>query len=440
MNFNYDLVTWINYCIGALACCIGMCLINKILLKKSFKDIKLIRFLLIIPFTIFIILNTLTFDNILKLFGSLFILALINIYILQERGNKIFIYSVISYIIFLLAEMIFALIISLSDYIFNNVVISEASKMIYTNISISIIACLIAYLLREKINTNIDKINKDNFFIILLQFILTLIVIISSINFLYLEKFKFSYKFILIFITIFGSSMLTFTLLRQYIKRKEVITKYNMLEEYLKTSADLIEKYSSTVHKYKNNLIVIKGYIKSDIPSANNYIDGLLEKMEDKKYSWVKKINYIPIDSIRYIIYYKLSKAEEMNLNIYVNVSKDIKLLDPKFLKSHSLGHILDILGEYFDNAIYASYESNDKKLYFDSYITNKQLIFDISNTFKNKVDLNLINKNGYTTKGKGHGLGLYDVDKTIKNINELEVKYELIDNCFKASLIIKIK
>ena len=213
--------------------------------------------------------------------------------------------------------------------------------------------------------------------------------------------------------------------------------KYILLEDYLKTSADLVEKHSSTIHKYKNNLIAIKGYLKSDIKEANNYIDTLLENYKTKKYSWFSKLNYIKIDIVRYLVYCKLSKAEALNLKISVDVSSNVKKFSNNELTVYEINTLSDIIGEYFDNAIYASNESKEKEINFVLYLENDKLIFVLANTYKEKVDLSLITKNGYTTKGKNHGFGLYDIDKTLKSIPCFEVKYELLDNYFVVSLTI---
>ena len=69
----------------------------------------------------------------------------------------------------------------------------------------------------------------------------------------------------------------------------------------------------------------------------------------------------------------------------------------------------------------------------------DKIIELEIANTFLNKVDLNSIYKNGYTTKGKGHGFGLYDVDKSIRNNNYLNNKIEIIDNYFICKLYINL-
>ena len=39
MNFNYDLMTWIKYFIGAFACCFSAFLCGKQLLNKPLKEI-----------------------------------------------------------------------------------------------------------------------------------------------------------------------------------------------------------------------------------------------------------------------------------------------------------------------------------------------------------------------------------------------------------------
>ena len=437
---NYDLLTWIEYFIGAFACCFGMFLTGKILLERSFKEIKWYSYPILLVLTIFIVFNALTFDNIVKILGNLVVFFIIFKFIFKEESIKCFTYSLICYIIFPISEILFVFSVSLLDYIFKLSIAATITKAIYANIIISILSCSLTFILRDKLMNLVQKITKTNVFILFLQGTLTVFVLLSSLNNLYMEDWKFSYKLVLNTVIIFGSAILTFALLRQYLKNKEVVEKHQLLEEYLKTSASLVEKYSSTLHKYKNNLIAIKGYIKSDSNEANKYIDNLLDTFQDRKYSWFSKLNYISIDTLRYLIYYKLSKSEELNLKISVNVSKDIKNIPGDSLNLRELSHVLDIIGELFDNANYASNESDLKELNLDLYLENNKLIFVISNTYKEEVDLSLITKNGYTTKGKSHGLGLYDIEKTINNLAFLDNTYELVDNYFIVTFAIDLE
>jgi len=442
MKLDYEMITWIYFFIGSIICCFGGFIVGKTLLYKSFNHIKKIRLLLLIPCAIFTIFNSLLSDTIFKLIGVLLLDSLIYKFIFEERGSKVLIYSVVTIIIMAFAEIIYALGISLFDFIFHYSVTSIIAKTIYTNIVIAVFSYIITLILRNKLLKYIEIIKNKKSVVILLQITLTLLIVVASLNFLYIDHFIFSYKFILILIVIFGSSILTLSLIKEYVQNKEVIMKHKVLQEYLKTSADLVEEYSTSVHRSENNLIAIRGYLKyGKIEEANNYIDNLLKNIKNYKYRWVSKINYITYEPIRYMIYHKLSQAEESNLKIKVNVAKDINKLDlDSYININDIDLILDIIGEYFDNAIYASKESEKKEIIFDSYLENNKLIFVISNTFKNNIDLKLINKNGYTTKGKGHGLGLYDIDKIIKSLDILSNEYKIIDNYFMAKLIISIK
>lgn len=436
---NYDLITWIEYFIGAFICCFGMLLTEKILLEKNFKNIKFIRFLLMIPFTIFIIFNTLVFDNIVKIFGSLLILFLILKFIFQEKSIESFVYSIFTYIVFIISEIIMAIIISTMSNFFDLNLEFLINKSIYTNLIICCFSVILVIIFKDKLNFLVNKLKKSNVIIFLLQSILTIFISISCINHLYIDDWNFDYNFILNSIIVIGSIFLMYLLLKQYLKNKEVVDKFQLLEDYMKTSTVLIEQYSTTNHKYKNNLIAIKGYIKSNPKEALKFVSDLLENYKDEKFKWFSSINYIGFDSIRYLICYKLSTAEEKKIKILVNVDKNLKSINTKLMNIHQISIILDILGEFFDNSIYASYESNEKEIVFNAYLENEKIVFEISNTYLGKIDLDMITKNGYTTKGKGHGFGLYEIDKNIENHSFLDYKCEIIDNYFIAKLYIAL-
>lgn len=439
MNMNYDLMTWIEYFMGAFACCFGGFFVGKILLEKSIKKIRIHNYLLIVLFSLITIINTLTFDNIAKIFGTLFIQFLIYKLIFQEDYTNSFLYSIVTYILFILSEITISIFIVLIEKIFSIDILLGFMRTIFINTIVSILSCIYAYLIRKQVKLFVKTINRNNIFYIFIMGVVIILITLSSMYKLYLNDWIFDYFFLLNIIVILGCIYLFVVLLRQYLKNKEITDKYILLEDYLKTSADLVEKHSSTIHKYKNNLIAIKGYLKSDIKEANNYIDNLLENYKTKKYSWFSKINYIKIDTLRYLVYCKLAKAESLSLKISIDVSPDLKKFDSKKLAKNDINILLEILGEYFDNAIYASNESKEKEINFMLYLENDKLIFILANTYKGKVDLSLITKNGYTTKGKDHGLGLYDIDKTLKSISYFKVKYELLDNYFVASLTIDI-
>ena len=436
---NIDVLTMINYFIGSFICCFGMMLTGIIFLKKKFTDIKKLNFLLLIPLSILIIFNSLTFDNIVKIFGSLIVFYMIYFFVLGVKSKTYIIYSVISYITFIISEVIVMVITSTVGYLFKIEYVDFASKSILVNIIIVLCSCYFAKLFQNKINNFINKVNKSNLLIIAIQGVILILVTVSSINHVYINDWKLNYDFLLNVVIVLGSIILIFYFIKEYLKNKEIVSKYSLLDDYLKTSADVVEKYSSTIHKYKNNLISIQGYLKTDVNQANKYIDNLLDDYKNKKYSWFSKINYIKNDAFRYLIYYKLNKAEEKNLKLSITVSKELKKIEINYLNVQETGMVLDILGELLDNATYAASESSSKELIFDMYKEDNYIIIEIANTYSNDFDLNSITKSGYTTKGKGHGLGLYEIDKSVNKLDFLTINYEKVDKYFVVKLLMKI-
>ena len=441
MNFNYDLMTWIEFFIGAFACCLGSFVSAKILLDVKIKDIKIMYYVFLIILSALTLINSLVFDNIAKIFGIFTIIFVIYKIIFQEDIINSFLYSLITYIFFIISEITISMIaLLLESIVIGDIQITLLAKTIFINIAVSFLSAIYSKLLKRRVKIIVNKLNNNKIFYIIVLGIIIIFILISSLYNLFINKWVIDYKFVLNTIIIIGCSILAIVLLKQYLKNKEINDKYLLLEDYLKTSAELIERYSTTIHKYKNNLIAIKGYLKTDEKKANLYIDDLLETYDLKKYNWFNKINNIQIDVLRYLIFYKLSKAENNDLKIVVDVSKDIKKYNNNNITIRNSNILLDIVGELFDNAIYASNESKEKELNVIIYEEDNNIVIIISNTYKGEVFLSLINKNGYTTKGNGHGLGLYDIDKTIKKEEIFDINYELIDNSFVAKLKVKIK
>lgn len=439
MMMNFDILTWINYFIGAFACCMGILYTSKILLDNDLLKIKLYKYLLVFVFTMFYIVNSLVFDNIIKLFGTLLVLFLNYKLLFNQNNSNSIIYSIVTCLLFTVSETLFAIVISSIDLIFSFDLGETIIKSMYANIIISVLVCILSFVFKNKLKKYVKKITDNNSTNIAVIGIIITFITLASIYKLSNNCWKFNYSFILNIIIIIGCILLMAVMVLQYVKNKEVTQKYKIQQEYLKTSADLIEKYSSTIHKYKNNLIAIKSYVNNDKEKANTYIDSLLDNYKAKKYSWFSKINYFEIDTLRYLLYYKLSKAEDNNLKLVVTVSKELKYVKYCELPVNEIGVLSDIIGEYFDNAIYAANESDEKILVLDIFTQDDKINFIISNTYKNDFDIDLITKSGYSTKGKGHGLGLYDIDKQLKKINYIDIDYKKIDNYFVVEVELDI-
>ena len=85
------------------------------------------------------------------------------------------------------------------------------------------------------------------------------------------------------------------------------------------------------------------------------------------------------------------------------------------------------MLGIYLDNAIEASLETEHPVIHFHLGKINQYIVFIISNSFIDKgLSVDQMLKKEVTTKGTGHGIGLY-------NVSEILNRY---DNIYHETLI----
>ena len=69
-----------------------------------------------------------------------------------------------------------------------------------------------------------------------------------------------------------------------------------------------------------------------------------------------------------------------------------------------------------------------------------KNLVINISNSFKGKIEAFKIDEAGDSTKGSNRGFGLDIVKTIIANNNYIENERQITSNIFNQKLIIKIK
>ncbi len=427
----YNYWTLVQFFFGNLLFIISIFLISKMFFQETLKDLKKVKLLLLIPLFLITSFSSYFFPSIFQVLVNYLVIFLLLKLIYKKNLNEILVIYLSTGLLYFFTyyfETLIVLLLGIDDF-----------KNTYLEISsIAIITYLLAICIRKIVNKVIYKIEiKANISLVILTIITIISFLISTYNLISISL-NIKSLVINIILPLFFLS-LTFLLIKQEHEHNKLLKKYQLLEEYIETSSDLIEKYSATIHKYKNTLITIKGYVKTDKENALEYIDSLLDDYKPKKKNWLLNLNYIKEDSIRYLTYYKLAKAEDCKLKVSAQVSNNIKKVDYSFLDIHEISTLLEILGEYFDNAIYASLDSKEHELDFTMYLDDNDLIFLIANTYKDEIDLNLIEENGYTTKGKGHGLGLYEVAKSIKNRKRLSCSYEILDNYFMAKLIVKL-
>ena len=211
--------------------------------------------------------------------------------------------------------------------------------------------------------------------------------------------------------------------------------EYNTLFKYIQTFEDWIDNEQMYRHELKNNLSIIRNMTNNK--KIINKIDDMLKFSIILDENDIECLKDIPKGGLKGLIYYKIALAKNNNVNLTIEVSSKVttKL---KELTDKELKQICIILGIYIDNAMEAAIKSKKKNVTLEIYENNSKLTFVISNTYKELIPVNKMNFDGYTTKGEGHGRGLYYVNKLLAKSKSLYSEQTFLGDFFIQKLYVK--
>ncbi|MFD3156906.1 sensor histidine kinase [Haloimpatiens sp. FM7330] len=222
------------------------------------------------------------------------------------------------------------------------------------------------------------------------------------------------------------------------VKLQREIEEKNEIEEY----SNIIEEMYSETRRFKHDYINMLSPLKEYIDNAN--IEGLREFFYDnvidmdKNIKWsnsnIDKLKYIKVVGLKAILSTKLIKAASMNIDIKVDIVEDI---DYVYMNIMDLCRIIGIL---MDNAIEAAQECEYPKICVAVVNKNDYVVIAVHNNFfGEKPQIHKIYKEGFSTKGKDRGIGLYNVKNIIDtNYDNVFLNTSIEENMFIQELWIK--
>lgn len=377
------------------------------------------------------------FDNIIKTTLLCILFTMTLKFVFNITFGKALLASIIFTILLIIPDLI---TLGIATQIFNNkeFVHLNIAGTILTNIVISILMILLTLILKKilkkVINYNLTT-NKKIIVVSILTFLSLAIFFYNFINTFRLNNGILGYVVIIItLITIL------FYLFKQKMDNDIILKKYDDLLNIMKNYENDIEEQRIMVHETRNELMTIKSKISDKEKEASiiKYIDSILGDKVSSKMSKYSKFKYLPSNGIKGFFYYKFTEAEERNIKVSVNISKKIEKSFLGELDTKNFKDLVRIIGVYLDNAIDASAESEDKKLGIEIYLTKTDIEIIISNTFANKINLDKIGKEKFTTKGKHHGHGLLLVKHILHNNTMFKSQNEIINGLYIQKLKIK--
>ena len=403
--------------------------------KFSFSNPKL--YFIYFLQTLLIVLNYTYTQNIIKVLVTFFIIVLMcKLLFLNKQLVECILISFIIELLIAFSEFIFMITVSLYQRVDNNILVENWQGTIFGNGFILLLFLLLVNTpiplkifnkLKElTVNINIKKVS----------LFLGIVIICESVLF-YLSNYNTNNIFTII--VNFAITIIYFVIIMMLIKKE---SNYNTVYNKYITTLQELEEYESIINEYRvinhenqNQLNSIKGMTSNK--RVREYIDEILNNKNKKNELILKQALLIPTGGLRGLIYSKLVIMKNKNINYNLHVDKKINIKLTKNISTKTMLNVCQIIGVYLDNAIEAVENLKQKNILINIYKAD-DIAIEIINNKENYVDINKIDKAGYTTKEGIHGYGLSLVSKILKEDPKLINEREITQNTFKQKLIIK--
>ena len=306
---------------------------------------------------------------------------------------------------------------------------------IASNILIAGLTILVSYIpfIRKQVRKLCEKIDdKDSLNLII--FLLLLIVVISLLYYNVTTVFQLNLYYTVTLISIAVFILLSYFYISEKNKYQKLNDEYNTLFDYVQNFENWIDDEQMYRHELNNNLGMLRDMVENE--EAINKIDDMLKVGNIVDEEYIEDLKNVPKGGLKGLLYYKIAIAKNAGVQMIVDVSplvtEKIEKLSKRQIRSLGI-----VLGIYLDNAIEAAKETKKGQVTLEIYSLNQEINFVISNTYKGVIRVEDINKKGYSTKGKGHGKGLYYAMKTINKEKYLSTEQSVLNNFFIQRLVV---
>ncbi len=310
--------------------------------------------------------------------------------------------------------------------------------MIMSNIGISLIAALLSKtpILKNMFKRLMKIFTKKSYILPIIFTVLFIgaIAILHSNMFTIFETNQ-TYTISLIVLLLFF--LLYYIYIIEKVNYDKLNDEYDALFECIQTFEDWLDKEQLGIHEMKNNLSIIRGMTNDK--KIYKKIDNMLQESIVIEKDWVEQLKNIPKGGIKGLIYYKMAVARNKKVNLYVEISSKIQK-HFKEISEENTKRLCILLGIYLDNAIESAEKSKKRQVTLEIYYCNESIVFAISNSYGQKPQLHKINIKGYTTKGEGHGKGLYFAQKMLNKNKTFIGTQQVLNDYYIQKLILPSK
>lgn len=195
------------------------------------------------------------------------------------------------------------------------------------------------------------------------------------------------------------------------IKGKQV--QYERLKEYTDNLEELYTDMQKFRHDYINILLSMSEYIRNDdMKSLSTYFESKIlpisEGMQSNNYK-LGTLQNVKLQELKGILSSKLIRAQELHIDAVVEAVEPIDVVNMDSIK------LCRCLGIILDNAIEEAGQCEQPTLRVALVNRSKGVLIAVANSCRPEgPELHLIFEKGFSTKGKGRGLGLSNLREIV--------------------------
>ncbi len=200
--------------------------------------------------------------------------------------------------------------------------------------------------------------------------------------------------------------------IREALSTRKLLTQLDDMDDTIDAMADLNNTLRSQRHDFLNHLQVVYSLIEmKEYDEANDYIEQIYGRI-----TAVSRVLKTANPAINALLQVKLAACEKAHVHVKLDITSKWETLED-YMPGWEMCKVLSNL---IDNAIDAMEKLPPRRRHLTIALTEnlRQFSFEVANTgvmIPEEARGNLFEP-GITTKGQGHGMGLFIVRKTLKD------------------------
>lgn len=318
-----------------------------------------------------------------------------------------------------------------SEIIKSDILISLISDIIKFG---TVIIILMLVRLFRQANELTDK-NRMNIGLKTSLFMLATLVVIAINCFLYLKHIGFIERGVILasvaimWLYLILSLYINFSASAMALKEQE----YDQQQDYIRTIESLINDFRRLKHSYSNTIYSFYGYIEEkDLDGLTAFYSDVVDEIRRLDSNLLLTLQKIKIYAVFGLLWSKINEAQDKGVEVGVQVANEIHDAGMR------LTDLCEVLGNFLDNAIDAAAASVLKKMNIRLTDRDGFLNIRIENTYDGILDIETLQRSGFSTKGDNHGYGLAITKKILARYSNVLLNTIAEDGIFRQELVIK--